>query len=73
MCRVDGGQWRECEENSELPLNDGRHSLLVMAVDPTGRSDPNPVAYAWEVCIFHVVPTCCVPVLRTRVCFVLEV
>ncbi|CAN0286563.1 unnamed protein product, partial [Hapterophycus canaliculatus] len=49
MCRLDGGLWRQCQETSEFPLSDGPHSLIVMAVDPTGRSDPNPVTHSWEV------------------------
>lgn len=49
MCRLDGGLWRLCQETSEFPLSDGHHSLVVMAVDPTGRSDPNPVTHTWQV------------------------
>ncbi|CAN0527669.1 unnamed protein product, partial [Laminaria digitata] len=49
MCMVDGGRWRECEEKSSFPLSDGRHSLSVVAVDPTGRSDPWREHHEWEV------------------------
>lgn len=54
VCRVDGGEWRECEEESTFPLTDGVHGLAVTAVDPSGRLDPSAVHYSWEVSIMRV-------------------
>ncbi|CAN0061868.1 unnamed protein product, partial [Discosporangium mesarthrocarpum] len=49
MCLVDGGGWRECGADASFPLPDGVHSLVVMAVDPSGRSDLTPARHSWEV------------------------
>ncbi|CAN0121832.1 unnamed protein product, partial [Ectocarpus sp. 13 AM-2016] len=61
MCKVDSGLWRQCDETSKFPLSDGLHSVVVMAVDPTGRSDPNPITYNWEVSMLETVVEFCPP------------
>ncbi|CAB1108211.1 unnamed protein product [Ectocarpus sp. CCAP 1310/34] len=61
MCKVDSGMWRQCDETSQFPLSDGLHSVVVMAVDPTGRSDPNPITYNWEVSMLETVVEFCPP------------
>lgn len=58
VCRLDGGEWRECEEESEFPLTDGIHDLAVIAVDPSGRADSSAVSYSWEVSICVCVCVC---------------
>jgi hypothetical protein len=63
-CSVDFGPWAPCPLSEdggrfELQLDDGLHALMVMAVDPAGRLDPEPQKYEWQVSMLDTVVEYC--------------
>ncbi len=50
QCRLDGGEWYECQSPYLIDnLADGLHTFSVAAIDGAGNEDPTPAAVTWTV------------------------
>ena len=49
-CKLDAGAWAECASPRRVTgLSDGKHTLLVAAIDAAGNVDPTPATHKWAV------------------------
>ena len=49
-CKLDAGEWTECSSPRRVTgLSDGKHTLLVAAIDAAGNVDPTPATHRWAV------------------------
>ncbi len=48
-CSLDNVAFTPCTMSNSFPQKDGKHTLLVRAVDSVGNVDPTPATYTWWV------------------------
>ena len=49
LCQLDSKPQAACEANPNLRVKPGKHTLKVVAVDPSGNADPTPASFTFTV------------------------
>jgi Ca2+-binding RTX toxin-like protein len=48
-CKLDGGPFKACASPRVYLVGPGKHTVRIVAVDPTGNSDPSPALFGFDV------------------------